>query len=190
MFQYGDNEINSYNSLSMNQTCKPDIKSSKLYSSSKLIITNELSSKYKKNQLNSSKKVILDLNNANSNILNLENEENNNNENNLNLNNNNKSEEYDLNDKTKSSKNLTKLPKITKYAIQTNSILESTSNINNPLISTTNSIDKNINYNPNLYYTKNQHFYNDQFKKKNKSKKRKNSLRLSGTANFESINCH
>ena len=189
MFQYGDNEINSYNSLSMNQTCKPDIKSSKLYSSSKLIITNELSSKYKKNQINSSKKVILDLNNANSNILNLENEENNNNENNLNLNNNNKSEEYDLNDKTKSSKNLTKLPKITKYAIQTNSILESTSNINNPLVSTTNSIDKNINYNPNLYYTKNQHFYNDQFKKKNKSKKRKNSLRLSGTANFESINC-
>ena len=187
MFQFGDNDINSYNSLSMkNKTCKPDIKSSKKFLSSKIMISNDLSSKYKNNQINSNKKVILDINNANSNILNIDNEENNNYEN---INKNNKSEEIVFLDKTNSSKNLSKLPKITKYEIKTNTILESTSN-NNPLTSISNSIDKNINYNANLYYTKHHQFHNEQFKNKKHSKKRKNSLRLSGTANFESINFH
>ena len=186
MFQYGDNEINSYNSLSMSQTNKAEIKPSKLFSSSKILITNDFSSKIKKNQ-NSNKKIIVDINNANDNNLNKEKGENNHNENNKNKNSNNKLEEIDLNEKTNSSKNLTKLPKINKYAIQTNSILESSSNIN-PLISITNSIDKTINGNQNLYYTKNQQFYNDHLKNKNASKKRKNSLRLSGTANYASLN--
>ena len=191
MFQFGDNDINSYNSLSMkNKTCKPDIKSSKKFLSSKIMISSDLSSKYKNNQIISNKKVILDINNANSNVLNIENEENNNYEN---INKNNKSEEIDSKDKTKSSKSLTKLPKITKYAIKTNAILDSASN-NNPLTSISNSIEKNINininYNSHLYYTKHQQFYNEQLKNKKHSKKRKNSLRLSGTANFESINFH
>ena len=187
MFQYGDNEINSYNSLSMNQSNKQEIKSSKLYSSSKVLIKSDLTEKLKKTQINTSKKVILNINNVNGNILNIENGGNINNENNVNINpNNNKSEEIDINEKTTSSKNLTKLPKITKYAIQTNSILESSSNIN-PLISISNSIDKTImNGNQRLYYTKHQLLYNDHLKHKNASKKRKNSLRLSGTANFES----
>ena len=144
MFQFGDNDINSYNSLSMkNKTCKPDIKSSKKFLSSKIMISSDLSSKYKNNQIISNKKVILDINNANSNVLNIENEENNNYEN---INKNNKSEEIDSKDKTKSSKSLTKLPKITKYAIKTNAILDSASN-NNPLTSISNSIEKNININ-------------------------------------------
>ena len=48
MFQYGDNDINSYNSLSMNQTNKPEIKSSKLNSSSKSLINKELTTTIKK----------------------------------------------------------------------------------------------------------------------------------------------
>ena len=124
MFQYGDNEINSYNSLSMNQSNIPEIKSSKLYSSSKVLINNDLAEKMKKTQINTSKKVILNINNVNgNNILNIENGGNINNENNGNINpNNNKSEEIDINEKTISSQNLTKLPKITKYAMPTNSI--------------------------------------------------------------------
>ena len=61
-------------------------------SSSKIMISSDLSSKYKNNQIISNKKVILDINNANSNVLNIENEENNNYEN---INKNNKSEEID-----------------------------------------------------------------------------------------------
>ena len=67
------NEINSYNSLSMNQSNKPEIKSSKLYSSSKVLIKSDLTEKMKKTQINISKKVILNINNVNGNILNIEN---------------------------------------------------------------------------------------------------------------------
>ena len=191
MFQYGDNDINSYNSLSMNQTNKPEIKSSKLNSSSKSLINKELTTTIKKNQINPNIKIILNINNSNDNISNIENGGNIINEKNSNINKNNKSEVIDIEENNNSTKNLTKLPKITKYAIQTNTILESSSNIN-PILSITNSIDKTlINGNPNLYYTKHQLFFNDQLKVKHKnaSKKRKNSLRLSGTANFESMNC-
>ena len=186
MFHYGDNEINSYNSLSMSQTNKAEMKSSKLYSSSKIIIINDFSSKMKKNQ-NSNKKIIVDINNPNDNNLNKEKEDNNINENNNKENNNKNLEGIDIKEKTNSSQSLEKLPKITKYSIQTNSILESSSNIN-PLISIANSIDKTINGNQNLYYIKNQHLYNGHLKNKNSSKKKKNSLRLSGTANYASIN--
>ena len=196
MFQYGDNEINSYNSLTMNQTAKGELKTSKLYSSSKILITNEFSSIAKKTQLNPSKKAILDINNGNLNILSTEKLDNNGKENN-NINNNNSNKnsnfnEIDISEKINSSKNLTKLPKITKYTIQTNSILgKNIDSLNlNPLRSITNSIDKTITGNQHLYHTKHHMFYYEQFKNKNFSKKRKNSLRLSGVANFESIQFH
>lgn len=37
MFQFGDNDINSYNSFSMNQTVKGEFKSPKFYASPKKI---------------------------------------------------------------------------------------------------------------------------------------------------------
>ena len=187
MFQYGDNDINSYNSVTMSQTVKGDFKPSKLYSSSKILITNEF-----KNQLNPTKKNILDIN-AKVNILSTEKVENNGNDiNNNNPNKNSTLKEIDLSVKKFSSNNLTKLPKITKCTIQTNSVLDKNiDSLNfNPLISTTYSIDKTINGNQNLYLTKHQMFYNEQIKNKNNSKKRKNSLRLSGAPNFESIQFH
>ena len=128
MLQYGDNEINSYNSLIMNQVNKAEIKSSKIFSSSKIIITNDISSDIKKNQ-NSNKNIIVDINNPNDNNLNIEKVENNNNENKKNKDSNNKIEEIDLNEKANSSKNLTKLPKIKKFSTQTNSLLQSSSNL-------------------------------------------------------------
>ena len=181
MFQYGDNEINSYNSLTKNQIKKAEIGPSKIFSSSKILIANDNISKYKNNQINSNKTVILDINNSNNNTLDLEK---NNNEKKLNCDKDINLEENDSNNKTNSSKNLEKLPKIIKYSIQTNSILESSSNIN-PILSVANSIDKTINRDNN-FYRKHQLFFNEQLKSKN-SKKRKNSLRLSGTGNFESI---
>ena len=187
MFQYGDNDINSYNSVTMSQTVKGDFKPSKLYSSSKILITNEF-----RNKLNPTKKNILDIN-AKVNILSKEKVENNGNDiNNNNLNKNSTLKEIDLSVKKITSNNLTKLPKITKCTIQTNSVLDKNiDSLNfNPLISTTYSIDKTINGNQNLYLTKNQIFYNEQLKNKNNSKKRKSSLRLSGVPNFESIQFH
>ena len=166
MFQKGDNEINSYNSITKNQNNKTNIRPSKILSSSKILIVND--DKYQKN-LN--KTVILDMYNENNNDLNIES---------INIINN-KNINFGKNDYTNSSKNLAKLPKIINYEIQTNSVLESSSNIN-PIISISNSIDKKKSE-----YTKHLLFFNDHLKNKN-SKKRKNSLRLSGTANLESIN--
>ncbi len=194
MFQYGDNDINSYNSLSMNQTAKGEFKSSKIYSSSKIIMTNEISSLVKKSQKNSqNKKAILDMKSQNAKTLITEKEENN--ENNENNNNNNLNEMNFSQNDINSTKNLTKLPKITKYTIQTNLIVDKKFDQlnNNQLLSIANSIDKTVS-GDHLYHTKHQLFFNDQFKNnknnKNQSKKRKNSLRLSGAANFESIQFH
>ena len=194
MFQYGDNDINSYNSLSMNQTAKGEFKSSKIYSSSKIIMTNEISSLVKKSQKNSqNKKAILDMKSQNAKTLITEKEENN--ENNENNNNNNLNEMNFSQNDINSTKNLTKLPKITKYTIQTNLIVDKKFDQlnNNQLLSIANSIDKTVS-GDHLYRTKHQLFLNDQLKNnkniKNQSKKRKNSLRLSGAANFESIQFH
>ena len=126
MFQKGDNEINSYNSITKNQNNKTNIRPSKILSSSKILIVND--DKYQKN-LN--KTVILDMHNENNNDLNIES---------INIINN-KNINFGKNDYTNSSKNLAKLPKIINYEIQTNSVLESSSNIN-PIISISNSIDK------------------------------------------------
>ena len=65
-----DHEINSYNSLIMNQSHKMLQKFSKTYSSSKLLNTNELSTSKNKNQLLSDKK---DNHNANLNCFNTDN---------------------------------------------------------------------------------------------------------------------
>ena len=139
MFQYRDNDINSYNSLSMSQTAKGDFKTPKLYSSSKIIMTK-----------------------ANIEILSTEKVENNN------ENKKNKLNEIELNGKMYPSNNLTKLPKIAKYKMQANSIIDKNMdsfNINQ-LISITNSIDKVITGTQNLKQSKHKLIYNEQLKKK------------------------
>ena len=154
MFQYRDNDINSYNSLSMSQTAKGDFKTPKLYSSSKIIMTK-----------------------ANIEILSTEKVENNN------ENKKNKLNEIELNGKMYPSNNLTKLPKIAKYKMQANSIIDKNMdsfNINQ-LISITNSIDKVITGTQNLKQSKHKLIYNEQLKKKNLSKKTKNALKLGST---------
>ena len=112
MFQV-DHEINSYNSLIMNQTNKNNQKFNKTYSSSKLINSKEISSSKNKNQLLSDKKAV---HNANLNCFNTDNT--------LNKNLKNISKKQ-TEDKDSSSKNVKKLPKILKYTIQTNSLLDS-----------------------------------------------------------------
>ena len=185
MFQYGDNDINSYNSLSMNQASKGEVKSAKVCSSSKIIITNDISSIGKNNQiLNQNKKSIININAPSMKTLVTDKGENIDNNNNNNMN------DIEIIENINSTKNLTKLPKITKYTIQTNLLIEKNGDQpnKNPFLSITNSIDKTIS-GSHLYHTKQQIFYNEQFKNiKNHSKKRKNSLRLSGAAaNFDSI---
>ena len=197
MFQNFDNDVNSYNSLSLNQTRKAEFKSPKTYLSTKVILSNELSSTIKNNQINQNKNIILDINNPNTNILKTDREDNKNNliENSSNRNEQNEISHKNLNinlnmnendRKNKTNLSLTKLPKIIKYSIQTSSDL---SNIN-PMKSISNSIDKTIIPNKNFYYTKHQIFSNDRVKGKNSNKNRKNSLRLSGKVNIESIHSH
>ena len=65
-----DHEINSYNSLIMNQTNKNNQKFNKTYSSSKLFNSKEISSSKNKNQLLSDKKAV---HNANLNCFNTDN---------------------------------------------------------------------------------------------------------------------
>ena len=197
MFQYFDNDVNSYNSLSLNQTRKAEYKSPKTYLSTKIILSNELSSTIKNNQINQNKNIILNINNPNTNILKTDREDNKNNliENSSNRNEQNEISHKNLNinlnlnendKKNKENISLTKLPKITKYSIQTSSDL---SNIN-PMKSISNSIDKTLIPNQNFYYTKHQIFSNELSKGKNSNKKRKNSLRLSGKVNIESVHSH
>ena len=197
MFQYFDNDVNSYNSLSLNQTRKAEFKSPKTYLSTKIILSNELSSTIKHNQINQNKNIIFEINNPNINILKTDREDNKNNliENSSNRNEQNEISQKNLNfdsnmnendKKNKANISLTKLPKITKYSIQTSSDLSN----NNPMKSISNSIDKTIIHNQNFYYTKHQIFSNDRAKGKNSNKKRKNSLRLSGKVNIESIHSH
>ena len=103
MFQV-DHEINSYNSLIMNQTSKVGSKFNKTYSSSKLLNSNDLSTSKNKNQILSEKK---DIHNANLNCFNTDNTSNKNMKNLTQK----QSEESTL-------KNVKKLPKILKYTIQ------------------------------------------------------------------------
>ena len=191
MFQYFDNDVNSYNSLSLNQTRKEKFISPKAYLSTKIILSNEFSSTIQKNKFNLNKNIILGLNSYNINILKTDREDsknylidsntNRNDQNgisqqNLNFN-------LNLNEKNKANISLTKLPKIEKYSIQTNSDSYSL----NPMKPISNSIDKNINPNINFYYTKYQVLDNNHANIKKSNKKRKNSLNLSGKVNFESI---
>ena len=151
MFQFGDNDINSYNSFSMNQTVKGEFKSPKLYSSPKKI----------------TKKADID-------ILNTEKAENNDNENQIN-----NLGDAELNLKMRSAGIVTKLPKISNYKIQANIIEKNIYPLNlNQILSATNSIDKG---NQNIKQAKHKMPNNEQIKKKNLSKKRKNSLKFGAT---------
>ena len=188
MFQFGDNDINSYNSLSMSYRGKLE-KSAKKFSSSKIVKPNEFGLKKINNQLNENKKVFLEADHPiakNDNPIN-ENENKNNDNNKIVSNNNyNNLKENELNSKNYSSESLSKLPKITKFPMPTNS--GDTSLYVNPANSISNSIEKTISFNgnSNLNYVKNKLIYNE--RNGNQTNKRKNSLKLSGTAKFETIN--
>jgi len=194
MFQYFDNDVNSYNSLSMNQTRKAKFNSPKTYLSTKIILSNEFSSTIQKNKIINNKNILLSLDNPNLSTLKTDREDS---KNNLIDNNTNKNEQNDtsqkklnfnlnLNEKNKSNISLTKLPKIVKYSIRASS---DSYNINT-MKSFSNSIDKKISPNININYTKSQLLYNDHANNKSSNKKRKNSLRLSGKVNFETIHTH
>jgi len=184
MYQFCDNDVNSYNSLSMNQLRKVEYKSPKIYLSTKVIYEKDISNTNQKSQ-NSN---IF----AKTNILNIDKDE----KNNIIKYNSNETEENDISQKNlnynininenlsknKINKTLTKLPKITKYTIKTTSNLLNL----NPVKTVSNSIDKTLYKNQTLF-AKNKLFVNTHIKIKNSSKKRKNSLRLSGTENFETI---
>ena len=105
-----DHEINSYNSLIMNQTNKSISKFTKTYSSSKLINSGEQPISKNKNQLVSDKG---EINNANLNCFSTDNTSNKNMKNLAKK----KTEES-------SFKNIKKLPKIIKYTIQINSLMD------------------------------------------------------------------
>ena len=143
MFQV-DHEINSYNSLIMNQTSKVGSKFNKTYSSSKLLNSNDLSTSKNKNQILSEKK---DIHNANLNLFNTDNTSNKNMKNLTQK----QSEESTL-------KNVKKLPKILKYTIQTNSLLDSkcgdSSHNNNRIISVSNHTEKIIKDDMNSHYNR------------------------------------
>ena len=178
MFQV-DHEINSYNSLIMNQTSKVGSKFNKTYSSSKLLNSNDLSTSKNKNQILSEKK---DIHNANLNCFNTDNTSNKNMKNLTQK----QSEESTL-------KNVKKLPKILKYTIQTNSLLDSkcgdSSHNNNRIISVSNHTEKIIKDDMNSHYNRRNLILKEEFKDKpgNNQLDRKNSLRLSDTTNLECI---
>ena len=179
-----DNDVNSYNSLSMNHLRKVENKSPKIYLSTKVIYEKDIANTNPKSQ---NSKIF-----AKTNILNIDREE----KNNIIKHNSNESEENDISQKNlnfnininenllknKTTKTLTKLPKITKYTIKTTSNLLNL----NPVKTVSNSIDKTLYKNQTLF-TKNKIFVNTHIKIKNSSKKRKNSLRLSGSEIFETI---
>ena len=176
-----DHEINSYNSLIMNQSHKMSQKFSKTYSSSKLLNANELSTSKNKNQLLSDKK---DNHNANLNCFNTDNTLN---KNMKNINQN-PSEE-----KETSSKNSKKLPKILKYTIQTNSLIDSQCgdifNVNGGIVSASNPTDKAIKNSMNNHYQRRNLLFQEEFKEKNSNNQvnRKNSLHLSDATNLDCI---
>ena len=183
MFQV-DHEINSYNSLIMNQTNKNNQKFNKTYSSSKLVNSKEISSSKNKNQLLSDKKAV---HNANLNCFNTDNT--------LNKNLKNISKKQ-TEDKDSSSKNVKKLPKILKYTIQTNSLLDSkcdnSSNVNGGAISISNPTDKTMKENNNNNEENDHSQRNLLLKKEFKEKisiqiDRKGSLKLSDSKNLESM---
>ena len=179
-----DNDVNSYNSLSMNHLRKVENKSPKIYLSTKVIYEKDIANTNPKSQ---NSKIF-----AKTNILNIDRDE----KNNIIKHNSNESEENDISQKNlnfnininenllknKTNKTLTKLPKITKYTIKTTSNLLNL----NPVKTVSNSIDKTLYKNQTLF-TKNKIFVNTHIKIKNSSKKRKNSLRLSGSEIFETI---
>jgi len=189
MYQYFDNDVNSYNSLSMNQSRKVEFKSPKIYLSTKVIYEKDIANTNQKSQ----NPKILEINNTKINILNIDRDE----KNNIIKYNINETEENDISHKNfnfninaneslsnnKINKTLTKLPKIAKYTNKTSSNLL---NLNPVLKTVSNSIDKTL-YKNKALFTKNKLFVNTHIKIENSSKKRKNSLRLSGTENFESI---
>ena len=174
-----DHEINSYNSLIMNQTNKSISKFTKTYSSSKLINSGEQPIQKNKNELVSDKK---EINNAS---LNCFNTDNNSNKNMKNLNKK-KTEES-------SSKNTKKLPKIIKYTIQINSLMDSKCGVlsnTNRIISASNPSDKTLNEDIKNNSIKRNLLKKEEFKDKieNFSIDRKSSLHLSDTTNLDYIN--
>jgi hypothetical protein len=91
-----------------------------------------------------------------------------------------------------SLKNVKKLPKILKYTIQTNSLLDSKcgdSSSNNRIISVSNPSEKIMKDNMNSNYNRRNLILKEEFKDKlgNNQIDRKNSLRLSDTTNLECI---
>ena len=91
-----------------------------------------------------------------------------------------------------SLKNVKKLPKILKYTIQTNSLLDSKcgdSSSNNRIISVSNPSEKIMKDNMNSNYNRRNLILKEEFKDKlgNNRIDRKNSLRLSDTTNLECI---
>ena len=174
-----DHEINSYNSLIMNQTNKSISKFTKTYSSSKLINSGEQPIQKNKNELVSDKK---EINNAS---LNCFNTDNNSNKNMKNLNKK-KTEES-------SSKNTKKLPKIIKYTIQINTLMDSKCGVlsnTNRIISASNPSDKTLNEDIKNNSIKRNLLKKEEFKDKieNFSIDRKSSLHLSDTTNLDYIN--
>ena len=179
MFQV-DHEINSYNSLIMNQPNKVNSKFSKTYSSSKVINSSELSVSKNKNQLLSEKK---DNHNANSNCFNTDNTSNKNTKN---------ITQKQSEEKEQTLKNVKKLPKILKYTIQTNNLLDSkcgnsNKNNNNRIISVSNPSDKLLKDDLNSNHNRRNLLLKEEFKEKfdRNELERKNSLRLSDTSNAE-----
>ena len=182
-----DHEINSYNSLIMNQTNKNNLKFSKTYSSSKLLNPSDISS------LKNSDKILSDKKNNNNAKLSCFNTDNTLNKNLKNIN------RQPSEEKESSTKNIKKLPKILKYTIQTNSAIESkcdnSSNGKGPKkISVSNPTDKLIkekitnNNISNNYYSRKSIIFKEEFKEKiNSQIDRTNSLRLSETNNLDCV---
>ena len=174
--------MNPYNSLIEFQSSPKSkyvySKFNKTYSSSKLLNSNDLSTSKNKNHLLSDKK---EIHNAKLNCFNTDNTSNKNMKNKTQR----QSEESTL-------KNVKKLPKILKYTIQTNSLLDSKcgeSSTNKRMISMSNRSDKIINDDINTHITRRNFILKEEFKDqvdKNQIE-RKNSLRLSDTTNFECI---
>ena len=178
MFQV-DHEINSYNSLIMNQANKLNTKFTKTYSSSKLINSGEQPISKNKNQLVSDKR---EINNANLNCFSTDNTSNKNMKNLAKK----KTEES-------SFKNIKKLPKIIKYTIQINSLMDSKcidSSNTNRLVSASNPSDKALKEDINNNYIRRNLLKKEEFKDKldNFPLERKNSLHLSDTTNLDYIN--
>ena len=180
-----DHEINSYNSLILNQTNKNNLKFSKTYSSSKLLNPADIASLKNNNKLLSDK---IDNNNAKLNCFNTDNTLN---KNMKNIN------RQPSEEKESSSKNVKKLPKILKYTIQTNSAIDSkcdnlSINKVKGIISMSNPTDKkrkeNINNNSNNFYSRKNIIFKEEFKEKISSQiDRTNSLKLSETNNLDCI---